>query len=195
MLIHLPGEELYSLAEGTISPESSDKADLDSVYCMASLSKLMTTVGVMICVERGQISLDDDVADVLPDLCAFPVLGGVDSDGQYRTKTRTKPITLRLLMSHRSRCGYDESPGLPRRARQNGVTCNTFDSYFVSFHLFSTYQANHQTIGRHEDLPTPLRARRGLDGPAWTGRASSWHASTTPHSRTSFAPTSGNPSV
>ncbi|KAL4909695.1 hypothetical protein BDW74DRAFT_186214 [Aspergillus multicolor] len=130
------GEELYSLAEGAMSPESSDRADLDSVYCMASLSKLMTTVAVMICVERGQISLDDDVADILPDLCALPVLDGVDSEGQYRTKPRTKSITLRLLMSHRSGCGYDESPGLPRWARQNGVTCNTFDSDFEAMKTY-----------------------------------------------------------
>ncbi|KAL4804624.1 hypothetical protein BDV18DRAFT_165984 [Aspergillus unguis] len=130
------GEQLYSLSEGTMSPDSTQKADFDSVHNLASLSKLITTVAVMICVERGQVSLDDDVSSILPDLCALPVLDGVDADGNARTTPRTNPITLRLLMSHRSGCGYDESPGLPRWARQNGITTATFDSDFEAMKTY-----------------------------------------------------------
>ncbi|OJJ45037.1 hypothetical protein ASPZODRAFT_160532 [Penicilliopsis zonata CBS 506.65] len=136
MVINQKGEQVYTLNEGMMSPESPTRVDLNSVYEMASLSKSMTTVGVMICVERGQISLDDDVAFILPDLCALPVLDGVDEDGQCRTKPRTKPITLRLLMTHRAGCGYHESPGLTRWARQNGKTNSTFDS---DFEVMKTY--------------------------------------------------------
>ena len=135
------GDQLYSLSEGTLSQESYIKVNFDSVYGMASLSKLMTTVAIMISVERGQISLDDDVAPILPDLCALPVLDGVDSEGRSLTKLRTKTITLRLLMSHQSGCGYHSTPPLARWARQNGKTNSVFDCDFVSHSLFS-YPSN-----------------------------------------------------
>ncbi|PWY75523.1 beta-lactamase/transpeptidase-like protein [Aspergillus heteromorphus CBS 117.55] len=135
-VINRNGEQLYSLTEGTMSKDGGTPADFDGVYGMASLSKLMTTVAIMQCVERGQISLDDDVAPILPDLCSLPVLDGVDAEGQCRTKPRTKPITMRLLMSHQSGCGYHESPGLPRWGRQNGQTSSTFDSDFEAMKTY-----------------------------------------------------------
>ncbi|GKT50533.1 acyltransferase LovD [Colletotrichum spaethianum] len=130
------GEQLYTLAEGTLSQESTTPVSFDSVYGMASLSKLMTTVAVMICIERRQISLDDDMAQVLPDLCALPVLDGLDSEGRCRTKPRTKTITLRLLLSHQSGCGYHSSPQLAMWARQNSKTNSVFDSDFEVMKTF-----------------------------------------------------------
>ncbi|EAW08793.1 beta-lactamase family protein [Aspergillus clavatus NRRL 1] len=135
-VVNKNGDQLYSLSEGTLSKESSVPVDFDAVYGMASLSKLMTTVAIMICVERGQINLDDDVAPILPDLCALPVLDGVDAEGRCLTKPRTKTITLRLLMSHQSGCGYHSSPPLARWARQNGKTNSVFDS---DFEVMKTY--------------------------------------------------------
>lgn len=78
----------------------------------SSLTKLMTTVAIMICVDRGQISIDDDVSPILPDLCALLVLDGVKSEGQCLIKLRAKSITLRLLISHQSGCGYHSNPRL-----------------------------------------------------------------------------------
>lgn len=125
------GDQLYSHAEGSISQHSSERAGFDSVYWMASMTKLMTAIAVMLCVERGQISLDEDIATVLPDLCSLPVLDRVDAKGKYSTKTRSKPITLRLLLTHQSGCGYHSSPYLARWAKQNGRTESIFDNDFV----------------------------------------------------------------
>lgn len=134
-LITITGEQLYTLSKGTLSQDSSTKVDFDAVYGMASLTKLMTTVAIMICVDRGQISLDDDIAPILPDLCAPPVLYGVGSEGRCLIKPRTKTITLRLLMSHQSGCGYHSNPPLARWARQNGKTNSVFDNDFVNLFL------------------------------------------------------------
>ncbi|OQE84225.1 hypothetical protein PENNAL_c0027G02236 [Penicillium nalgiovense] len=135
-VVNKKGEKLYALSEGTLSQDSTTRVGFDAVYGMASLTKLMTTVAIMICVERGQISLDDDIAPILPDLCALPVLDGVDSEGQSLIKPRTKTITLRLLMSHQSGCGYHSSPPLARWARQNGKTNSVFDN---DFEVMKTY--------------------------------------------------------
>ncbi|KAI3263477.1 hypothetical protein DTO003C3_8842 [Penicillium roqueforti] len=135
-VVNKKGEQLYTLSKGTLSQDSSTKVDFDAVYGMASLTKLMTTVAIMICVDRGQISLDDDIAPILPDLCAPPVLYGVGSEGRCLIKPRTKTITLRLLMSHQSGCGYHSNPPLARWARQNGKTNSVFDN---DFEIMKTY--------------------------------------------------------
>lgn len=83
------------------------------------MTKLTTAIAVLLCVERGQISLDEDVAPILPDLCSIPVLDRVDSKGKYSTKARSKPITLRLLLTHQSGCGIWRDG--PNKIAEQGV--------------------------------------------------------------------------
>lgn len=69
---------------------------------LASLSKLMTAVAIMIVVERGLIGLDDDVAKFLPELRNKEVLisyNAEDQTGHYEPVTET--ITLRYCGSPR----------------------------------------------------------------------------------------------
>lgn len=63
---------------------------------LASLSKLMTAVAVMIVVERGLVHLDDNVAELLVELHDKKILtsyDGKDHTGHYVPVTET--ITLR----------------------------------------------------------------------------------------------------
>jgi serine beta-lactamase-like protein LACTB len=64
-------------------------ADANTVYRVGSVSKLFTDVAVMQLVEEGKLNLDTPVTTYLPDF--KPAL-----------KPEQKPITLRMLMSHRS---------------------------------------------------------------------------------------------
>ncbi|KAJ6124427.1 hypothetical protein N7471_011744 [Penicillium samsonianum] len=105
----------------------------------SSPTKLMTTVAIMICVDHGQISIDDDITPILPDLCALLVLDGVRSEGQCLIKPRAKSITLRLLISHQSGCGYHPSPRLARWARQNGKTNSVFDNDFEGMKTYPLF--------------------------------------------------------
>lgn len=62
---------------------------------IASCTKLMTSIAAMQCVERGQVGLSDDVAEILPELAALPVIQGVDDKGELILKARENTITLR----------------------------------------------------------------------------------------------------
>lgn len=62
---------------------------------IASCTKLMTSIAAMQCVERGQFGLSDDVAEILPELAALPVIEGVDDRGKLVLKKRMNTITLR----------------------------------------------------------------------------------------------------
>jgi CubicO group peptidase (beta-lactamase class C family)/D-alanyl-D-alanine dipeptidase len=63
-------------------------ATADTVYRVGSVSKLFTDIAVMQLVEQGKLDLDAPVTKYLPD---FKPINKYD-----------KPITLRMLMSHRS---------------------------------------------------------------------------------------------
>lgn len=71
------------------SPTKNRPANSETLYRMASISKLITTLGVMKLVEEGKLDLDADVSEVL----GFPL---------RNPHFASTPITLRMLLSHTS---------------------------------------------------------------------------------------------
>jgi serine beta-lactamase-like protein LACTB len=69
--------------------EKRTPATAETVYRVGSVSKLFTDVAVMQLVEKGQLDLDAPVVKYLREF-------------EPRTKPEHKPITLRMLMAHRS---------------------------------------------------------------------------------------------
>lgn len=58
-------------------------------------TKLMTSLAVMQCVEKGVLGLDDDVSNVLHEFKDIEILTGFDGDGNpILVKAKTK-VTLR----------------------------------------------------------------------------------------------------
>lgn len=70
-------------------PERSVAANRDTMYRIASISKLVTTLGVMRLVEEGKLSLDADVSTYLGWALRNPNFPDT-------------PITLRMLLTHRA---------------------------------------------------------------------------------------------
>lgn len=69
---------------------------VDSVFWLASLSKLSTAVAALIAVDQGLVTLDEDVRDLVPELADLDVLQGFDdNDGTPLLRKCTAPITLR----------------------------------------------------------------------------------------------------
>ena len=71
------------------NPANSKPANAVTMYRLASISKLVTTLGVMKLVEDGKLTLDTDVSDYLG----------------YRLRNPnfpSEPISLRMLLSHTS---------------------------------------------------------------------------------------------
>lgn len=88
-------------ARGLADKTTGRRATADDPVVVASISKLVTAVGVMRLVQAGKLDLDADVSTYL---------GWKLRNPQYPDT----PITLRLLMSHRSsltdRAGYWQTP-------------------------------------------------------------------------------------
>lgn len=95
---------LYTFKAGYASlggVHGQDLAEMneESVLWIASVTKLMTSVAAMQCVERGLITLDQSLEHVLPELKKALVLEGFDDLGDPITRPLLKTPTLRYPLA------------------------------------------------------------------------------------------------
>src|ERR1700681_3496345 len=92
-------------AQGWADPEHKSFMRVDSIVCIASMSKPITAVAVLMLMEEGKLSLDDPIAKYVPELAGLKT-----PDGQ------TPRITLRHLLTHTSGMGEatDQEAKAPR---------------------------------------------------------------------------------
>jgi CubicO group peptidase (beta-lactamase class C family) len=79
----------------------------DTVVWIASMTKALTAACAMQQVEHSKLSLDADLAPVLPELARVQVLDGFDAAGKPILRAARRPITLRHLLTHSSGYAYD----------------------------------------------------------------------------------------
>ena len=79
----------------------------DTVFRIASMTKPVTSVAVMMLVEQGKLRLDDAASQYLPALKGREVLATFnEQDGTYTTRPAKQEITIRHLLAHTSGFGY-----------------------------------------------------------------------------------------
>jgi methyl acetate hydrolase len=108
----------------TATPMSSD-----TIFRIASMVKLLTSVAALQLVEQGKLSLDEPAANIDPTLGSAQLLTGFDAKGVPQLRPPHQPITLRHLLSHTSGFSYPlwdpnavrylkaarDNPALPRK--------------------------------------------------------------------------------
>ena len=98
---------IFEGAFGTRDLATGAPMTTDTVVWIASMTKAITGACAMQLVERGKLSLDDDIAAILPALGRVQVLEGFDADGTPRLRAPKRAITLRHLLTHTSGHAYD----------------------------------------------------------------------------------------
>jgi CubicO group peptidase (beta-lactamase class C family) len=79
----------------------------DAIFRIASQTKAITSVGVMMLYEEGKILLDDPVSRYIPEFKNPKVLDQFNAaDTTYTTKPAKREITIRDLLTHTSGIGY-----------------------------------------------------------------------------------------
>ncbi|RDW66697.1 beta-lactamase-like protein [Coleophoma crateriformis] len=103
------GKSYYAKAFGFNSLKDDQKPmTVDSVFWIASCTKLWSSISALQCVERGLLTLDEDVTRLLPELKDIEVLKGFEQDsGKPILVKAKKTITLRHLLTHTSGLAYD----------------------------------------------------------------------------------------
>jgi CubicO group peptidase (beta-lactamase class C family) len=80
----------------------------DTIFAIASMTKPITCVGVMMLIEEGKLGLDDPVGKYLPALKEMRVLGDAkdDTEGAIATIPAKRAVTVRDLLSHTAGFSY-----------------------------------------------------------------------------------------
>lgn len=99
------GEVAYLHAFGMADRENGKDMDTDSIFRIASMTKAITSIAVMMLFEEGHFLLDDPVAKYLPVFDReMQVL--VANGDQYSLVPAVKAITIRHLLNHTSGISY-----------------------------------------------------------------------------------------
>ena len=78
----------------------------DTVFRIASMVKLITSIAALQLVERGKLSLDAPAPDIEPELGSPQVLDGFDTNGAPQLRPARRPIMLRHLLTHTAGFSY-----------------------------------------------------------------------------------------
>jgi methyl acetate hydrolase len=100
------GAVIYQGAFGVRGSDAAAKMSEDTVFRIASMVKLLTSVAAMQLVERGKLKLDEPAANIDPTLGSPQVLTGFDAKGVPQLRPARRPITLRDLLTHTSGFSY-----------------------------------------------------------------------------------------
>ena len=123
VLVTGPDRVLYHEAFGKMSLGQGIDMQKDSIFNIASMTKAVTSAGVMMLIDEGKLTLDDEVSKYLPEYKSRQVISKVDmAAGTFETKPATRPITIRQLLTHTSGIGYAWSdPGLALIQKKTGT--------------------------------------------------------------------------
>lgn len=112
-LLARQGKVVHYEAYGVQDVATGQPTELDTIYRIASMTKPVTGVAMMILWEEGRWSLDDPVAKHVPEFADLQV---AVADGG--TEAQAHPMTMRELMSHTA--GFDVSAGYDDDGLQDG---------------------------------------------------------------------------
>ncbi|UIR56863.1 beta-lactamase family protein [Sphingobacterium sp. SRCM116780] len=106
-LIIRNGEVVYNKAFGYADIGTKRKMKTDDIFRIASQSKAITSLAVMMLWEDGKFLLDDPISNYIPAFKNPKVLVDYHAkDGSYTTKPANREITVRDLLRHTSGIAY-----------------------------------------------------------------------------------------
>ncbi len=96
--------------------ESKKPMRTDTIFSIASMTKSLTAVGIMILLEEGRLLLSDPVEKHLPEFRDQVMVERRDGYKVVATKKPSRPITIRDLLTHAGMPGdgAPRDPSLPR---------------------------------------------------------------------------------
>jgi len=97
---------ILEAAAGVRAAGSPEPMTCDTVFWIASMTKAVTSIAALKLVEEGRLSLDADLAPLLPEFANLQVLEGFGDDGAPLLRPARGPVTLRQLLTHTSGFGY-----------------------------------------------------------------------------------------
>ncbi len=110
LLVARNGQVATLATAGYADREAQKPFAADTVVRIASMTKPITSTAVMILVDEGKLSLDDQLAKYLPEFCVTRL---VNPDGTTPAEPIAFHITIRQLLTHTSGLSYRFIDGTP----------------------------------------------------------------------------------
>ena len=114
------GKIAYMEAVGHRDRESGAPMTTDAIFRIASQTKALASVGVMLLQEEGRLLITDPVGKYLPEFMETTV-AEPDDNGGYNVVPAKRPITIRDLLTHTAGISYGSGPAADRWA-EAGIT-------------------------------------------------------------------------
>ena len=112
------------LTAGGIALDSARRPNENSIYRMASTSKVVTGIAAMSLIQDGKLRLDQPVAEVIPEWKSLGV--AIDATKSLDSRPARRAMTMRHLLTHTSGLSYwipaAGSDLLPTLYRERGIT-------------------------------------------------------------------------
>ena len=106
-LIIRDGKVVYHKAVGQNDTESKSALRTDAIFRVASQTKALTSLGVMLLFEEGKFLLDEPISKYLPAFKNQKVLDKFnEKDSSYTTIPAKREVTIRHLLTHTSGISY-----------------------------------------------------------------------------------------
>lgn len=107
------GRIVYQKAFGFRDREAGDVLATGDLFRIASQTKAIVSVGVMMLQERGRLLIDDELSAYLPEFANTTVAEPAGEDA-YEIVPAEREITLRDLLTHTAGIGYGNGPAADR---------------------------------------------------------------------------------
>ena len=95
-----------TIAKGTLAIGQNQRADIDSLYRIYSMTKPITGMAAMMLIDEGKLGLDQPLAEILPQFTDMRVQRTYDGS-LTDTVPAERPITIRQLLTHTAGLGYN----------------------------------------------------------------------------------------
>jgi CubicO group peptidase (beta-lactamase class C family) len=99
------GKLVHYKSYGKLSPDSNEPMPLDAVFGLASMTKIMTSVGALTLTQEGRLPLKSTLTTYYPEFATMKV-GVPTGDGQYKAENPKNPIFIHDLFRHTSGLTY-----------------------------------------------------------------------------------------
>jgi len=107
VLIVRNGKAVYHKTFGYADVESKIELKKDNIFRIASQSKAITSLAVMLLFEEGKFQLDDAISKYIPEFKSPRVLDRLNwIDTSYTTQPAKSEITIRQLLTHTAGLDY-----------------------------------------------------------------------------------------
>ena len=106
-LIRRNNKIIYNKAFGYSDVENKIMYSTDDVFRIASMTKAVTSLAVLMLWEEGEFNLDDPIEKYIPEFKDLKVLTDFnETDSTYLSKPAENKISIRHLLTHTSGIGY-----------------------------------------------------------------------------------------